>query len=52
MSVERASSWTVDSDIDGIDLDPSDFGSSIPLKKVPNGDIFEASRAGDVDRLR
>ncbi|KAK4743429.1 hypothetical protein SAY87_001430 [Trapa incisa] len=52
MSVERPSSWTVDSDIDGIDLDPSDFGSSIPLKKVPNGDIFEASRAGDIDRLR
>ncbi|PKI35521.1 hypothetical protein CRG98_043975 [Punica granatum] len=52
MPPERPSSWTVDSDIEGIDLDPSDFGSSIPLKKVPNGDIFEASRAGDVDRLR
>ncbi|CAJ2668313.1 unnamed protein product [Trifolium pratense] len=37
---------------DGIDLDPSDFGSSVPLKKVPNGDVFQASRAGDVDRLR
>ncbi|XP_061371091.1 BTB/POZ domain-containing protein At2g04740 isoform X2 [Gastrolobium bilobum] len=37
---------------DGIDLDPSDFGSSVPLKKVPNGDVFEASRAGDVERLR
>ncbi|KAJ7960298.1 BTB/POZ domain-containing protein [Quillaja saponaria] len=45
-------SWTIDPDIEGIDLDPSDFGSSIPLKKVPNGDVFEASRAGDVDRLR
>ncbi|KAJ1422787.1 SKP1/BTB/POZ domain superfamily [Sesbania bispinosa] len=37
---------------DGIDLDPSDFASSVPLKKVPNGDVFEASRAGDVERLR
>ncbi|KAF5459488.1 hypothetical protein F2P56_023429 [Juglans regia] len=41
-----------DTDLDGIDLDPSDFGSSIPLKKVPNGDVFEASRAGDIDRLK
>ncbi|KAF8008193.1 hypothetical protein BT93_K2004 [Corymbia citriodora subsp. variegata] len=45
-------SWTLDSDMDGIDLDPSDFGCSVALKRVPNGDIFEASRAGDVDRLR
>lgn len=45
-------SWSLDSDLDGIDLDPSDFGSSIPLKKVPNGDVFEAARAGDIDRLR
>ncbi|KAH7844976.1 hypothetical protein Vadar_033834 [Vaccinium darrowii] len=44
--------WTTDSDLDGIDLDPSDFGSSALLKKVPYGDVFEASRAGDVDRLR
>lgn len=36
----------------GIDLDPSDFGTSVPLKKVPNGDVFQASRAGDLDRLR
>ncbi|XP_022885959.1 BTB/POZ domain-containing protein At2g04740 [Olea europaea var. sylvestris] len=40
------------SDLDDIDLDPEDFKSSIPLKKVPYGDVFEASRAGDVDRLR
>ncbi|XP_076917371.1 BTB/POZ domain-containing protein At2g04740-like [Bidens hawaiensis] len=40
------------SDLDNIDLDPEDFLSSIPLKKVPHGDVFEASRAGDVDRLR
>lgn len=48
----KRDSWTIDPDFDGIDLDPSDFGSSIPLKKVPNGDVFAASRAGDVDRLR
>ncbi|XP_062152221.1 BTB/POZ domain-containing protein At2g04740 [Alnus glutinosa] len=45
-------SWSVSTDLDDIDLDPSDFGSSIPLKKVPNGDVFSASRAGDVERLR
>ncbi|KAK0590028.1 hypothetical protein LWI29_021843 [Acer saccharum] len=45
-------SMTIDAELDEIDLDASDFGSSVPLKKVPNGDVFEASRAGDVDRLR
>uniref|UniRef100_A0A5B7BQS8 BTB domain-containing protein n=1 Tax=Davidia involucrata TaxID=16924 RepID=A0A5B7BQS8_DAVIN len=45
-------SWTIDPELDGIDLEPEDFASSIPLKKVPFGDVFEASRAGDVDRLR
>ncbi|XP_027148129.1 BTB/POZ domain-containing protein At2g04740-like isoform X2 [Coffea eugenioides] len=40
------------SDLDGIDLDPEDFTSSLPLKKVPYGDVYEASRAGDVDRLK
>ncbi|WCJ37449.1 BTB/POZ domain-containing protein At2g04740 [Euphorbia peplus] len=44
--------WTLDADLEGIDLDASDFTSSLPLKKVPNGDVFEASRAGDVDRLK
>ncbi|XP_065874688.1 BTB/POZ domain-containing protein At2g04740 isoform X2 [Euphorbia lathyris] len=44
--------WTLDADLDGIDLDASDFSSSLPLKKVPNGDVFEASRAGDIDRLK
>lgn len=39
-------------DLSLIDLDPEDFTSSLPLKKVPYGDVFEASRAGDVDRLR
>lgn len=54
MPPRRSNPWTLDLDPDlyGIDLDPSDFGSSLPLKKVPNGDIFSASRAGDVDRLR
>ncbi|KAL5581735.1 hypothetical protein UlMin_014177 [Ulmus minor] len=45
-------SWTIDPGLEGIDLDASDFASSVPLKKVPNGNVFEASRAGDVDRLR
>ncbi|KAK3016127.1 hypothetical protein RJ639_006161 [Escallonia herrerae] len=40
------------SDLDGIDLETEDFHSSLPLKKVPYGDLFEASRAGDVDRLK
>ncbi|XVE78368.1 hypothetical protein DITRI_Ditri13aG0139200 [Diplodiscus trichospermus] len=44
-------SRTLTPDLDDIDLDASDFTASVPLKKVPNGDIFEASRAGDVDRL-
>ncbi|KAJ4980707.1 hypothetical protein NE237_031544 [Protea cynaroides] len=44
--------WTTDSDLDGIDLDPEDFKASVPLKKVPTGDLFQASRAGDVERLR
>ena len=52
MSPTRGGAWTIDSDLDGIDLEPSDFAASVPLKKVPNGDVFEASRAGDVDRLR
>ncbi|KAI3858905.1 hypothetical protein MKX03_006974 [Papaver bracteatum] len=44
-------SWTVDSELDGIDLTPEDFNCSVPLKKVPTGDIFSASRAGDVERV-
>ncbi|KAJ9537862.1 hypothetical protein OSB04_030595 [Centaurea solstitialis] len=40
------------SDLDDIDLEPEDFLSSVPLKKVPYGDVFEASRAGDVGRLQ
>ncbi|XP_057955268.1 BTB/POZ domain-containing protein At2g04740 isoform X2 [Malania oleifera] len=48
----KRQSWTIDPDLDGIDLEPEDFRASIPLKKVPAGDVFEASRAGDVERLR
>ncbi|XAR55301.1 hypothetical protein NMG60_11035338 [Bertholletia excelsa] len=44
-------SWIIP-DMNGIDLELEDFADSVPLKKVPFGDIFEASRAGDVDRLR
>lgn len=40
------------SELDEIELEPEDFNSSFPLKKVPYGDVFEASRAGDMDRLR
>ncbi|KAK4492942.1 hypothetical protein RD792_000269 [Penstemon davidsonii] len=40
------------SELDDIELGVEDFTSSIPLKKVPYGDVFEASRAGDVERLR
>ncbi|VVA90805.1 unnamed protein product [Arabis nemorensis] len=47
-----SSSWTLESDLEDLDVDLQDSGPSVPLKKVPNGDIFEASRAGDVDRLR
>jgi ankyrin repeat and BTB/POZ domain-containing protein 1 len=37
-------------DID-VELDPKDLQQSVPLKKVPGGDLFEAARAGDCDRL-
>ncbi|KAL0300407.1 UNVERIFIED_CONTAM: BTB/POZ domain-containing protein [Sesamum angustifolium] len=40
------------SELDEIELEAEDFHSSLPLKKVPYGDVFEAARAGDVDRLR
>ncbi|KAH0459025.1 hypothetical protein IEQ34_011839 [Dendrobium chrysotoxum] len=44
--------WSIDLDLHGFELDPEDLHPSIPLKKVPAGDVFEAARAGDVDRLR
>ncbi|CAL5038285.1 unnamed protein product [Urochloa decumbens] len=37
-------------DVD-VELDPEDLHPSVPLKKVPGGDLFEAARAGDCDRL-
>ncbi|KAL0361995.1 UNVERIFIED_CONTAM: BTB/POZ domain-containing protein [Sesamum calycinum] len=43
---------TAMSELDEIELEAEDFHSSLPLKKVPYGDVFEAARAGDVDRLR
>ncbi|KAK1291565.1 BTB/POZ domain-containing protein [Acorus calamus] len=45
-------SWWVDPDLEAFDVDPDDLHPSIPLKRVPHGDLFEASRAGDVDRIR
>ncbi|GAB2256843.1 hypothetical protein Droror1_Dr00022902 [Drosera rotundifolia] len=38
-------------DLESISLEPADFLSTHPLKKVPHGDVFEAARAGDVERL-
>lgn len=42
--------------VDELDLSDADLeldlAPSVPVKKVPNGDVFEASRAGDVERLR
>ncbi|KAE8664822.1 pentatricopeptide repeat-containing protein [Hibiscus syriacus] len=49
VSLHTHLAWTSKLDID---LDASDFTASVPLKKVPNGDVFEASRSGDADRLR
>ncbi|KAJ8649168.1 hypothetical protein MRB53_002191 [Persea americana] len=43
--------WTIDPDLDVLNFEPDDIEPSIPLKKVPAGDLFEAARAGDVDRL-
>ncbi|EEC80493.1 hypothetical protein OsI_22737 [Oryza sativa Indica Group] len=34
-----------------VELDPEDLQPSVPLKKVPAGDLFEAARAGDCARL-
>lgn len=50
--MENSPSWTLESDLEDLDIDLQDYGPSLPPKRVPNGDIFEASRAGDVDRLR
>ncbi|OAY75044.1 BTB/POZ domain-containing protein [Ananas comosus] len=42
----------MDPELEQLDLDPEDLQPSTPLKKVPAGDLFEAARAGDVERLR
>ncbi|XVF31847.1 hypothetical protein REPUB_Repub17cG0029200 [Reevesia pubescens] len=52
LAPSHSTSWIISPDLDDFDLDASDFTTSIPLKIVPNGEIFEASCAGDVDRLR
>ncbi|XP_072981246.1 BTB/POZ domain-containing protein At2g04740 isoform X2 [Typha angustifolia] len=43
--------WEMDPELDALDVDPDDLLPSVPLKKVPAGDLFEAARAGDVERL-
>ncbi|KAK2634345.1 hypothetical protein Ddye_029137 [Dipteronia dyeriana] len=35
-----------------VELDATDFGSFVLLKKIPNNDVFGDSHADDVDRLR
>ena len=52
MSLTGGKLTTIDMELDEIDLNAADFGSSIPLKKIPNGNVFEASHTGDIDRLR
>lgn len=53
---DRRSPVQLEPELDALDLDlePDDlqFHPSIPLKKVPAGDLYEAARAGDVDRLK
>lgn len=41
-----------DNDLDNLYYAPDEEEVSLPLKKVPTGDVFEASRAGDVERLK
>ncbi|MQM10621.1 hypothetical protein Taro_043517 [Colocasia esculenta] len=43
--------WTIDPDLGVLEVDPDEALPAVPLKKVPAGDIYEAARAGDVDRL-
>ncbi|XP_078165812.1 ankyrin repeat family protein isoform X2 [Carex rostrata] len=53
---DRRSPVQLEPEFDALDLDldlePDDLHPSIPLKKVPAGDLYEAARAGDVDRLK
>lgn len=41
-----------DNYLDNLYYEPDEEEPSLPLKKVPTGDVFEASRAGDVERLK
>lgn len=45
------SRWELEAELGEFDLDPEDLHPFVPLKKVPAGDLFEAARAGDLDRL-
>ncbi|KAJ4731768.1 BTB/POZ domain-containing protein [Rhynchospora pubera] len=51
---DRVSPVQIDPELDPLDFDlePDDLHPSVPLKKVPAGDLYEAARAGDVDRLK
>ncbi|KAJ1699859.1 hypothetical protein LUZ63_008371 [Rhynchospora breviuscula] len=51
---DRPSPVQIDPELDPLDFDlePDDLHPSVPLKKVPAGDLYEAARAGDVDRLK
>ncbi|KAH7689260.1 BTB/POZ domain-containing protein, partial [Dioscorea alata] len=59
-SVNRTERWTNRTGRSGLSTRtstastsiPDDAVSSLPLKSVPAGDLFEAARAGDRDRLR
>ncbi|KAI6680817.1 hypothetical protein NL676_034698 [Syzygium grande] len=38
--------------MDGINLDPSNLGCFVALRRIPNSDIFEASRADNINHLK
>ncbi|KAJ3694633.1 hypothetical protein LUZ60_000010 [Juncus effusus] len=45
--------YELEPDLDALDLDlDDDSAPSVPIKKVPAGDLYEAARAGDCDRLK
>lgn len=48
-----APQWTgLDPELEAIFNDDRPDGPELPRKKVPAGDVYEASRAGDVERLK
>ena len=51
MELNERRPWAEDPDLGILNVDPDEALPSMPLKKVPVGDIYEAARAGDVDRL-